>query len=193
MNTQPFKDFVEPTFTFSESEWRIILSFFEEKNFKKNEMILKAGDVCNYIYFLNKGILRYFITRNKIEKTKYFTFPKFLFTAHHSFTYRIPTTENIQALTKTETIRIRYEDVESVNRIIPNFQVYAKLHIQHVQQLTEGLLLDTQMFTAEERYEQMLKNRPQIINQIPLKHLASFLGIKPESLSRIRKKLMYVK
>lgn len=184
-----FRKFIENYTSVSELEWQTISKCFERKTLQKNEIILKEGEVCKYLYFLENGLLRYFINKDGNDITKFFTFAPYCFTSQFSFNSEKPATENIQALEKSIIWQITFKQSNELFEL-KSWTIFARKIIQEVQFYTEEILEEIQTETAESRYQKMLKNDIEITNRIPLKHLASFLGIAPQSLSRIRKKLV---
>ena len=184
-----FRKFIENYTSISESDWQTIYKCFECKTIQKNEIILKEGEVCKHLYFLETGLLRYFLNKDGNDVTKFFTFAPYCFTSQFSFNSEKPATENIQALEKSIIWQITLKQSNELFEL-KSWTIFARKIIQEVQFYTEEILEEIQTETAESRYQKMLKNNPELINQIPLKYLASFFGVAPQSLSRIRKKLV---
>lgn len=183
------RNFIESYVTISESDWKIISDCFERKEVDKNQIILNEGSICNHLYFLESGLLRYFINKDGNEITKFFTIAPYFFTSQVSLNNQKPSTENIQAIEKSIVWQITFQDSNKLFQL-ESWTLFARKIIQEVQYFTEQILEEIQSETAESRYEKMLKNEPEFTHRIPLKHLASFLGIAPQSLSRVRKKLI---
>lgn len=183
-----FKQFIEKYTPLTAGEWKQISECFEEKIIEKDEIILAEGTVCKHLYFLESGLLRYFISKEGNDITKFFTVAPYCFTSQASFNSGKPAKESIQAIEKSviwqTTLRQTNELFE-----LKSWALFARKIIQEVQFFTEEILEDIQTETAEYRYEKMLKQTPELVQRIPLKHLATFLGIAPQSLSRIRKKV----
>ncbi|HAS42564.1 MAG TPA: Crp/Fnr family transcriptional regulator [Microscillaceae bacterium] len=184
-----FKNYIASKIPLKEADWEIIKEVSEEQIFEAGTMILEAGKVCRYLYYLNDGLLRYFDWIDGEEKTKFFTFPDQLFTSQQSFPSQVPTQENIQALEKSQVLAIHFDQVEFLFERIKNWSLFIRNVILEVNLDTESLLRAAQNQTAEDRYKTLLNDSPEYLQRIPLKYLASFLGIAPESLSRIRKKV----
>lgn len=175
---------------FSEDEWEIIISSFSLKKLKKGDYFIQQGAVCKYVAFVANGFLRsYFSTESK-EITTDFIFKNTFTSAYKSFLTQEPSEENIQALIDTNLLVMSYEQKNSLFKIIPNWEKLARyLTEEHfIRKDNKVKLLNNS--SAIERYQQLLsKDREQIISKIPLHYIASYLGIAPETLSRIRKKI----
>jgi CRP-like cAMP-binding protein len=162
---------------------------FEQVVLSKNEYLLTEGKTCNQLYFLQQGALRGFYTLDGKEITHWFAFENDFVTSFHSFITQQPSVENIQllegctlwAITKEKHSSLfnQYHDIERLVRI-----AYEKYYIR-----LEERFINAQFKTATERYEQLLQQTPHIIERVSLGHIASYLGISQETLSRIRSKL----
>ncbi len=183
------RKFIESYTTISESDWETISDCFEHQEVDKNQIILNEGSICNHLYFLESGLLRYFINKDGNEITKFFTVAPYFFTSQVSFNNQKPASENIQAIEKSVVWQITFQDSNKLFEL-ESWTLFARKIIQEVQYFTEQILEEMQSETAEFRYEKMLRNQAELTNRIPIKYLASFLGIAPQSLSRVRKKLI---
>lgn len=162
---------------------------FEELVIAKNEYLLTEGQICRHLYFMQQGALRGFYTLDGKEITHWFGFEKDFITSFHSFITQEPAVENIQLLEGSilwaiskETLTAlfnRYHEIERLVRI-----VYEKYYIR-----LEERFVNAQFKTATERYENLLQQTPHVLERVPLGHIASYLGISQETLSRIRSRL----
>lgn len=184
-----FKKFISNYTYLSIKEWPMIESRLERIDVKKGDHILKAGTVCKHLYFLEKGFLRYYNTENDSEITKYFTEAPYAFTSQESFSNHKPATENVEAIEDSVVWSISYKDTHDLLEL-QSWSTFIRKMVQEVQKYTEKILVQTQSETAESRYQKMLENFDPIVARVPLKYLASYLGIAPQSLSEIRKKLI---
>jgi CRP-like cAMP-binding protein len=181
------KIFIENYTNVPVHDWQQIEPCFEKKIFKKNEHILLEGKVCKYLYFLEKGLLRFYINKDGNHITKYFTEAPYFFTAQTSFNAQIPATENIQAIENCVIHQISYQQTNHLYKL-ESWSTFGRKITQQVQHYTEEILEQLQTETAEARYKQMQISDANLLQRIPLQYLASYLGIAPQSLSRIRKK-----
>lgn len=185
---ETLKNFIENYTSLPINEWKQITECFEKIIIQKDEIVLQEGKVCKYLYFVETGLLRFYINKDGNDITKFFTEAPYFFTSQASFNSQKPSTESIQAIEKSVIWRISYEQVNDLYKL-KSWTDFARKIIQEVQFFTEEILEELQTETAENRYEKMLKNSPALLQRIPLKYLASYLGIAPQSLSRIRKKM----
>lgn len=185
---EEFRKFVEQYIRIPNSDWELISKEFERREIPKNYNILEEGQICKSLYFLESGLLRYFILRDGNEVTKFFTIAPYCFTSQASFNSGKPSNETIQTIEKSIIWETSFKQNEELLKL-ESWNNFARKITQEVQFFTEEILEELQSETAENRYRKLLKNQPELLNRIPLKHLASFYGVAPQSLSRIRKKL----
>jgi len=184
-----FRKFIERYAGLSDTDWQIIQQAFERNEFARNEIILSEGNICKYFYFLEEGLLRYYILQDGNDITKFFTSAPYCFTSKNSFREQKPARESIQALEKTVVWQTTLKHTNDLLEL-KSWNTFTRKFIHEVQSYTEELLLESKTETAERRYEKLMKLYPNLLQKIPLKHLSSFLGIAPQSLSRIRKKII---
>ena len=182
------RKFIENYTSLPKEEWKQIIECFVQRIVEKDEVVLQEGKICKHLYFVESGLLHFYINKDGNSITKFFTEAPYFFTSQASFNAQKPATENIQAIEKSIIWQISYNQLNELYKL-KSWTDFARKIIQEVQFFTEEILEELQTETAEFRYEKMLKNEPQLLKRIPLKILASYLGIAPQSLSRIRKKL----
>lgn len=176
----------------TEAEIERGLSYFKVKEFKKDEFLISAGEVCDFMAFVNSGHLRNFYISSKDEEITYcLSFPNQFVSAFSSFISRQPTFENIHGLTAGELLVISHSKYyELMNSNKKWLQLSRHLAEQSYIEM-ENRLLTFQMESAKKRYRDLLEHQPQLLQNIPLKYLASYLGISQRHLSRLRKDLAF--
>jgi CRP-like cAMP-binding protein len=175
----------------SEDEWNDFSGKLLLKNFCKGDFLIREGQVENYIYFLNKGATRHYFIKDGKEFTVDFLFEGDFVTAYYSFITREPSPVFIELLEDAEVVAIHYQSLQAFYSNHPNGEKVGRLiaESQYVKRLRKEM--DLLSLTAEERYAALMKKNPELVRNISVKHLSSYLGIHPESLSRIRK--LYVR
>ncbi len=155
----------------------------------RHELFLRAGDVCPYIAFINRGCLRYYYLKDGTEFNGQFFFEGGWVGDYQSFLTGRPSVQYFDALEPTELLVMQYADLQELYTTRPVFERFGRLIAENVvigsQRRTASLLFDS----PEERYLLLLRERPKVIERVALHHIASYLGIQPESLSRIRRRL----
>lgn len=183
---QSFRQFIENYTPIPDEEWSIVSAAFQKHEFKKNELILREGEICRYFGFLEKGLLRFFVHKNGEDVTKFFTVAPYCFTSQYSFRQRVPAAENIETLEPCTAYLIGLDKADELLSL-KHWADFTRKFVQEVQFHTEQLMMEAKTEDAGKRYLNLIEKYPQLIQRIPLRHLSSFLGIAPQSLSRIRK------
>ena len=183
----PIKRAIFSFHALTESEWESFSSRLLIKDLQKGDYLIREGQVENYIYFLNQGSTRNYFLKDGKDFTVDFQFKGEFVTAYFSLITREPSTIYIELLEDAQTVAIPFSvlqegytishNIEKVGRLIAEYQ-YAKRLKKEMALLSE---------TAEQRYAELLRKNPVLISQVSVKHLSSYLGVQPESLSRIRK------
>jgi CRP-like cAMP-binding protein len=172
-----------------DEDWDLFCSRLERKEFPKKRLLLAAGQTEHYLGFMEKGVIRYFIPKDDNELTFEFAFENSFVNAYDSFLKRTPSIYSIETLSETVLWRINYNDLQYVyaNTGIGNkIGRYAAEELYLKKSKREKSLLNE---TAEQRYLKLFTEQPHLIKQIPLRYIASYIGITPQALSRIRRRI----
>lgn len=173
----------------NDQDWESLENAFTVQQLKKGQFLTRSGEVCNSVSFINKGLLRMFYMVDGREISTAFVPENNYLAQYDSFLTRQPSTGNIDALEDCELINLSYENVQALYRDKPVFQVFgrkiAEMLFLMVSAQSNGLLTQT----PEERYRAVLEEEPYIIQRVPQYMIASYIGITPEHLSRLRKKM----
>lgn len=184
------KKYLSQQFPLKDSEWEAITQCLEVESIKKGEFFLNYNRISRKLGWIVEGVFRYcYISDSGDEITKYFVSEKQFVSAIESFNTQTPSLEAIQALTDAKVYTLTYEKYQKLYDTLP---VWSKLvntittqsYNEKVKQLSPMIVLD-----AKTRYEQFMANNPQVMNRISLGHLASYLGITQQSLSRLRREM----
>jgi len=167
-----------------------VKSFFIPKKLRKRQYILQEGDVCKYVIFVEKGMLRsYSIDEKGNEHIMQFAFEGWWITDQYSFLTGEPSVYTIDALEDSELLLLTKQAEEDLLLKIPQFERYFRILLQNNVIATQRRLLGSLYKSAEERYNELIRVCPTIPQRVPQHMMASFLGITPETLSRIRKQV----
>lgn len=184
-----FRTFIESYIKLTDEEWQSVEQLFVRREYKKNEIILQVGNVCRYFYFLESGLIRFYYIVDGDDITKTFTIAPYCFTSKTSFRKQVAANEGIQSLEKTVVWQISFEHYKKLEAL-NSWNIFIRKLLNEIQEFSDKLFLETKTMTAEERYIKILEEYPrELVEKIPLKHLSTFLGVAPQSLSRIRKKI----
>ena len=174
----------------TDEEFNICTKFFISKKLKKHQFLSNEGDVCKYVGFINSGCLREYSIDNKgVEHIIQFAIEDWWVSDLHSFLSGLPATFNIDALHDSEVLLIEKSAREELLNSCPKMERFFRLLIESNHVATQQRIADSLSTSAEERYLKFIKTYPKLFEQVPQNHIASYLGITPQSLSRIRKEL----
>ncbi len=152
----------------------------------KKKFILRQGRICYNIYFVNKGLLRCFYIKNEKEINSWFMKEGDVIVSVESFFNQRAGYENIQALEDCVMHYIDYDELQYLYNNCPEFNFVGRVLIEKYYMLSEQRLYSLRMQKGVDKYSFMMNNFPQIIQRVPSKYIASYLGITEETLSRIR-------
>jgi CRP-like cAMP-binding protein len=182
-------DSIERIIALSTTEKDIITSLFKEKIYNKGDYFLTDGQVCKQVGFVTKGLLRYYINHDGEDKTYDFAQENGFVCNYESFIPRTPSTKNIQALEDCEILQISYNDLQLFYKSISQAERFGRIVIEQVFIQTLQDLSSFYTDTPELRYEKILTKHPDLLQRMSQYHIASYVGVKPQSLSRIRKRI----
>ncbi|MFI5187511.1 MAG: Crp/Fnr family transcriptional regulator [Chitinophagales bacterium] len=170
-----------------------IEKYLQEKTyscfFSRGKLLLKAGQVCENIYFIKKGAVRGFIREGHKDITTWITAENELVTSISGLDGREPALENMQAIENCEMLALSHSDLQDIYLEFPEFNIVTRKLLQQYYRDAEGRAFIARLTNAESKYKHFLNYHSHLVNRIPLKYVASFLGITIETLSRVRKKI----
>lgn len=176
----------------TKEEKEYFLGLLHTKKFAKGEIVLNYGEICTQQYFVVSGCLRnYSIDEYGKEHIMMFAQPDWWTSDLYSYVSQTPSESIIDALLDTEVITIYKVDMEKVFERVPKFERFFRILFQNSIVNNNKRLNSSMSIPAEERYQAFIKKYPLLYQQVPLKYIASYLGISPEFLSKIRNKLAH--
>lgn len=181
---------INSTISISDTDLDFTLSLFKLISLNKDDHFIEIGRRCDHIAFIKSGILRIYYPNEKGEETTcYFSLPNEFVTSFSSFTTDTLSSENIQAILPSELFIISKQDLTALYQKIPASQELGRKATENLAVSMEKRISLFLNNSAEERYKSLLKNNPFLIQTVPLQYLASFIGISPQHLSRLRKNI----
>ncbi len=187
---QKIEKSIDPIVSLTDKELLTFCSAFTRKRLKKDEFFLKEEQICNFVGFVNFGVLVYFkIIDNGDEITTDFAFEGDWVNNNQSRLTNAPSTINIRAIEDTEIFLIKQQDLNKLYIQIPKIERLGRILIEQAYLKIVEQTIELQVLSAKERYENLLKKHPEIFQKVQLYHIANYLGIAPKSLSRIRKEI----
>ncbi|UZT99164.1 Crp/Fnr family transcriptional regulator [Chryseobacterium fluminis] len=185
---QELADFIKThTRHLCEEELFLIISKFRTQTLRKKQLLLKRGQIANRYYYVRSGALRFIYGENQ-DLTAWIVLPGEFFTEISSFKLQTPTRFNIEAVDDTELCYIERAEMELLYRQLPVWQEFGREVWETMAMRMIDEIIRFQTMTVEERYLEFLR-QPGFMQHISVKQLASYLGITPNALSRIRKNI----
>lgn len=171
-------------------EEQLLSSFFVPKKLRKKQYLLQEGDICKHVAFVNSGILRSFTVNEKgNEYIMQFAFEGWWISDQFSFISGEPSLVYIEALEPTEILLLSKDSREEMFNRLPKIERFFRILLENHLVSLQRRLMHSISYPAEIRYRQLLEIRPDIAQKVPQHMIASYLGITPETLSRIRKQI----
>ena len=173
----------------TDEELSLIDKYFELNKIKKKDFLLQDGKVCNFIGFIAKGTIRHFHIKEGIEKTCDISFENSWVTDFQSFTHNTSCIMNLQAMDDTTVFIIRKENLYKLYSECNKYETFGRLMAEQVAQRATEIAMSLSSDKPEERFQNLLLKQPNLFQRVPQKYIANFLGVSPESLSRIQKRI----
>jgi CRP-like cAMP-binding protein len=183
------KKYFTSNLTASEEEISLFCSKFKAKRTKRNEILLHAGEVNPYMYFVNSGCLRiYMMDAEGREATRFLVMDSRFGTAFPSFILQEPSMAYIQTIEASELLYINFADFRGLMDTFPGWETVYRINLEKdyiasIKRIESLITMD-----AKERYNLLMASDPQMIQRLPSKIIADYLGISQETLSRLKSK-----
>lgn len=185
---EEFIKFIKTMIWIDDVDLQLVLSRCTERQVPKGKMILKKGQIANQYFFIVSGGIRFFYNQNDQENTTWVTFKNEFFTEISSLHPQKPTRFNIEAIEDTQLVVIEKKDMDFLYSHVAVWEEFGRKIWESMSVRMIDEILNFQTLSAEERYLRFLNN-PEFLQKVPVKQLAAVLGITPNALSRIRKKI----
>lgn len=187
---EDLKRFLNALLPIADSEIQELSSICTTTSFRKREHLVSAGEQAREIFFYSSGLIRFFhFNHQGVEITSDFYFGPNIVSSYTSLLTGQPSQVYLQAMADMSFLTIRYDELQSLYDRFPAIERIGRLLAEQVAIKSEAHLFSLLNFSAEERYLELAKQHPEYIKTIPIQHLASYLGVTRETLSRIRKKV----
>lgn len=183
-------EYIEKHQVLADEDKDLLVKYFERKDFKKDEILLHQNEVSQKVYFiLEGGVHQFYLLENGSQKSCYFSFENTFATDIESFSKRQPAETYLVALEPTKCLMITCQNLNILLLESHNLNTFFRIIMEEVAmsgvKRTKSFLSET----PEERYESLLKEQPMLFQRVPQKLIAQYLGIQPESFSRLKKRM----
>lgn len=185
-----FTELFKKTFGLNNDEYEYLLSHFTHKALKKGYYYHRTGAICNSKAYVNKGCTRTYVTNDAgKESILFFSFEDWWLCDFPSFNLGIPGTYNTEALEDCELLEITKDGWNKLRIEVPKLELWYTIKAPKSASALLNRFSEEKILSAEERYLALVKNKPYILQRVPLQHIAAYLNIEPQSLSRMRSRL----
>ncbi|HRP56274.1 Crp/Fnr family transcriptional regulator [Agriterribacter sp.] len=176
----------------NKAEKYILQNSFRRK-ISRGKYLLKPGEFCSHYYYIHEGVLRAFIKEDNKEITTWINPENEITTSIRSMTRSEPSLEYIQALENSELYVMSFESLQKMYTLFPVMNIVIRMLLTEYYAASEERSYICRLPSAEKRYDHFNASRPELVNRIPLKYIASYLGMSEETLSRLRSRKTPVK
>jgi CRP-like cAMP-binding protein len=175
----------------TDADAQLCQAYFEPVLFPKNRIIEEEGKIPQYLYFVVSGFLRLFhFNNNGDEVTTHINCPPGFITSYFHFMNQTKADDNVECITECALLRISKPNLDHLTQASQAFKDFSIWVFHESLAYNENRAKELATLTAEQRYSKLIENYPAILHHVPIQYIASFLGMKPESLSRIRRKMI---
>lgn len=172
-------------------EQQLFLSKTEIHYYKAKTILLNAGDICKNSYFVNSGVLRSFnINDNIVEHVMNFACQGWWISDMYSFFSQKPGNLFIEVIEDAEVVLLSKENQEQLYLEIPKLERFFRILTENALVANQQRIMDNLSLSAEERFEKFSQKYPSLIQQVPQKQIASFIGVTPEFFSKMKSKML---
>lgn len=180
------KDYIPLT----ESESRLVESLFAEEHYKKNEVLLQEGSICRKLFFISEGIVRFSRFSDGDEKTFVFKEEGSFFTDHDSFMRKTASKNTIAAVLPTTVFSISYENLQVFYNELQFGDRFGRIAVEQFLVMVFNHLTTLYSETPEQRFVRFSSHHKELLQRIPQYYIASHIGVSPQALCRIKKKML---
>lgn len=170
-----------------DADRQAIVANFEPVSYPKRTILVKENTIVKYMYFINTGYLRTYYFSDGMEITNNINCPMGFMTAYNSFAFQEPSQETLECITDSNLLRIEKHRLETLFSQNPKWSETGRIVNERIALYNEERARQMVSTSARQRYLTLITEHPDFVQHVPVQHIASFIGIKPESLSRIRK------
>ncbi|MEM9549453.1 MAG: Crp/Fnr family transcriptional regulator [Bacteroidota bacterium] len=158
---------------------------------KAGEYLLREGQISSAFYFVIEGVIRMHYLVDGLEKTTFFYEKNDFVSSYESFTKQVPSPHNLQTIKDSKVAVFSMEVVGEILSLFPRFEMLSRIVMEEELSTYQDMIASFVTRNAEQRYDELLQNRAHLLQLVPQHQIATYLGVSPETLSRIKKRLMH--
>ena len=186
-----FIHLIAQSVTLTDFDKDLCMQYFQPVSYPKNRVIEAEGEIPKYLFFIVSGFVRLFHLNDKgDEVTTHINCPPGFITSYSNFINRTIAHENLECITECELLRITKSDLDKLISQSPALKDFSIGVFQQSLFYNETRAKELSTLSAEERYLKLMEEHPEMLLNVPMQYIASFLGMNPKSLSRIRKQII---
>ncbi|HTL06594.1 MAG TPA: Crp/Fnr family transcriptional regulator [Chitinophagaceae bacterium] len=190
MKTDKLIAFLKNIVSINENDISLLDASFEKITTKRNEVFVEYGKTAKDMYFVLSGFVRVFHFEKGVEITNHLASENFFVTAYYSFTTKTSSEEVVQTITECELLKITKENLDALYKQSHNIALFGLLMSERYLVFNNQRAKDLITLNSEEKYLKLIKEEPHILQNVPLQYISSYIGIEPQTLSRIRRKII---
>ncbi|MCB0643994.1 MAG: Crp/Fnr family transcriptional regulator [Phaeodactylibacter sp.] len=189
-NLEAFWKFTDQLVLLMPREKQRIQPYLQTKSVPKGTILVDLGAIARETYFIVKGCLRFYYLTDEGKEITGFIFQEYMFAgSHESFFSQVPSVQVLECLEDSELITLTYSDLQQLFEEVPRMNVLVRKLLEQRMANAQRVLASLIIHKPEERYTRLLDQQPELLQRIPHHILATYLGITPVSMSRIRRKI----
>lgn len=182
-------DYFDRHLKLSKEESHFLVDNVPVVQYKAQSVLLKEGQISTAFYFILTGIVRMYYVVDGIEKTTFFYTHQDFVSSYESFTQQIPAAHNIECLTDVAIAVFNIDVVQRILQKYPRFESLSRMVMEKELSVYQEMISSFVTLNGEQRYEKLCRENSALLQQIPQYHIATYLGVSPETLSRIKKRI----
>jgi CRP-like cAMP-binding protein len=186
---EQIRNFFNQMVTVSDKDWQRFSSKLTRQQFPKKALLLKPGQTEKYLSFIEQGMVRFYVPKEENDLTFGFAFDHTFISAYDSFLTQTPSTYAVETLAETVLWRLTYTDLQDIYQGTEIGNTIGRLASEDLYLKKAKRELSLLQETPQQRYLNLFTERPHFMRYIPLQYIASYIGITPQALSRIRRRI----
>lgn len=187
---EELKNYCKKIVPLNEQELALINDHFGVLHLKRKSFLHQENSVCDFVAYIVSGTIRHFHTKDGDEKTCDISFDQAWVTDFASFNHQTPGKMNLQAMEDTTVYLVRKKNLAALYIACNKYETFGRIMAEQVAQRATDIAMSLSSDKPEVRFQNLLKTNPDLFQRVPQKYIANFLGVSPESLSRIRSRVL---